>query len=148
MARLDTERLAAWRSFHDAHAAITNLIAAELDGERELPLVWYDVLAELNEAGGRMRMQQLAARLQVNKSSLSRQVDRLVDAGLVAREPCPDDGRGWFASVTRDGRETWRRAQNVYQRAVQRGFAGHLTDSDVAALARVFAKLPGVVDRA
>ncbi len=143
-ARPDGERLAVWRSFLEAHAAITASLASELQAERELPLGWYEVLLHLSEAGGRMRMQELAASLIVNKSSLSRQIDRMALEHLVERAPCSDDGRGQFAVLTRDGRDAFRRAVPTHLRGVQRHFAQYLTDSDVVALARVFAKLPGV----
>jgi hypothetical protein len=46
--------------------------------------------------------------------------------------------------LTRDGRDTFRRAAPVHLRGIQREFARHLTDSDVVALQRVLAKLPAV----
>ena len=95
--RPSPDRLAVWRSFLEAHAAITQVLAAELDAERELPISWYDVLLQLTEAGGRLRMQELAGRLVVNKSSLTRLIDRIEAAGYVEREPSPEDGRGQYA---------------------------------------------------
>src|SRR5256885_8525867 len=80
MSRPDPERLAVWRSFLEAHAAITQTLAAELEAERSLPLGWYDVLLTLHEAGGRLRMHELAGRLLVNKSSLTRLIDRMTEA--------------------------------------------------------------------
>jgi DNA-binding MarR family transcriptional regulator len=133
-----------WRSFLEAHAAVTQALAAELDAERGLPIGWYDILLQLTEAGGRLRMHELAGRLLVNKSSLTRQIDRLEAAGFVEREPCLTDGRGQFAVITREGREVQRRAAPTHLRGVQEHFAQYLTDSDVVALQRVFAKLPGV----
>jgi DNA-binding MarR family transcriptional regulator len=132
-----------WRSFLEAHAALTQTLAQELDAERSLPLNWYDVLLTLHEAGGRLRMQDLSGRLLVNKSSLTRVIDRMVDAGYVDREPCLEDGRGQYAVLTREGRETLRRAAPTHLRGVQEHFAQYLTESDVVALQRVFGKLAG-----
>jgi DNA-binding MarR family transcriptional regulator len=143
MSRPDPERLAVWRSFLEAHASITRTLADELDAERDLPLHWYDVLLTLHEAGGRLRMQELAGRLVVNKSSLTRVIDRMAEAGYVDREPCLEDGRGQFAVLTREGRDTLRRAAPTHLRGVQQHFAQYLTDSDVVALQRVFSKLSG-----
>ena len=145
--RPDPERLEIWRAFLEAHATITARLAAELEAQRELPLSWYEVLLKLSEAGGRLRMAELSNRMIIHKSSLTRLVDRLADAGLVTREPCLEDGRGHYAVLTRDGRDTLRRAAPLHLRGVQREFARHLTDSDVVALQRVLAKLPGVVRR-
>jgi DNA-binding MarR family transcriptional regulator len=140
--RPDPERLAVWRALLATHARITNQLSAELEAERELPLSWYEVLLVLSESGGRLRMSELADRLVVNRSSLTRQCDRMVDAGLIKREPVVGDARGIQAVLTRLGRETFRRAAPAHLRGVHRHFTQYLTDTDVAALARVFAKLP------
>jgi DNA-binding MarR family transcriptional regulator len=139
--RPDSERLALWHSFLSAHAAITSKLAADLVGERDITLPWFDALTVLAEAGGRLRMRELAERLAVNKSSLSRQIDRMEDEGLVARVEVADDARGQFAAITRDGRDLLRRATPFHLKGVQREFAQHLTDSDVVALQRVLTKL-------
>ena len=74
--------------------------------ERSLSLTWYDVLFQLSQAGGRLRMQELAARLLIPRSSLTRQIDRMEAAGLVEREPTDEDGRGTLAVLTSEGRLT------------------------------------------
>ncbi len=140
----DAERLAVWRAFLDAHASITNMLEHELQVERDLPLAWYELLLHLSEAGGRLRMAELSERLVVNKSSLSRMCDRLESSGLVRRDAVPEDARGVYAVLTKQGREVMRRAAPTHLRGVYDHFASHLTDTDVTALQRVFAKLPTV----
>jgi DNA-binding MarR family transcriptional regulator len=139
----DADRLAVWRAFLNAHATITQTLERELVADRELPLSWYEVLLNLNEAGGRLRMAELADRLVINKSSLSRLCDRLESAELLQREMVPEDARGVYAVLTRQGREVLRRAAPTHLRGVYEHFASYLTDTDVAALQRIFAKLPG-----
>jgi len=139
----DPERLAVWRAFSSTHATITNALERDLLDQRQLPLVWYEVLLHLSEAEGRLRMAELAEALVINKSSLSRLCDRMEQSGLVRREAVPDDARGVYAALTRQGRETLRRATPAHLRGVYDHFAAHLTETDVAALQRVFAKLPG-----
>jgi DNA-binding MarR family transcriptional regulator len=141
--RPDAERLAVWRSFLEAHSAIIRVLEHELEEQRGLPLTWYDVLVQLQEAGGRLRMQALAERALLHKSSLTRVVDRMEEAGLVERVPCPEDGRSRYAVLLPEGRRVLRSAAPVHLRGIQQHFAAHLTDSDVVALSRVFAKLPG-----
>ncbi len=140
----DAERLAVWRAFLEAHASIIHMLEHELQVERELPLAWYEVLLHLSEGGGRLRMAELSERLLVNKSSLSRMCDRLESAGLVRRDAVPEDARGVYAVLTKDGREVLRRAAPTHLRGVYDHFASYLTDTDVTALQRVFAKLPSV----
>ena len=113
-ARPDPASLSAWRLLLTAHATVTELLEHELVAERGLPLSRYDVLLNLAEApGGRLRMQELSASVLLSKSGLSRLVDRMVEAGLVRRERCEDDRRGWFAVLTDQGRSALRRAAPV-----------------------------------
>ena len=84
-ATLSRTGLAAWRSFLEAHAAVTSVLERELVAQRELPLAWYDVLVQLSEApNGRLRMQDLAAKVLLSKSGLTRLCDRMEAAGLRA----------------------------------------------------------------
>jgi DNA-binding MarR family transcriptional regulator len=53
----------------------------------------------------------------------------------------PDDRRAVTVSLTREGRNVWRDATTTYRSVVQTHFARHLTESDIAALQRVWAKL-------
>jgi DNA-binding MarR family transcriptional regulator len=143
-ARPDPAYLSAWRLLLEAHATVTELLEHELVAERGLPLSRYDVLLNLAEApDGRLRMQELSASVLLSKSGLSRLVDRMVEAGLVRRERCQDDRRGWFAVLTDQGRSALRRAAPVHLRGIQEHFTGHLEPGEVhamtAALTRVVA---------
>jgi DNA-binding MarR family transcriptional regulator len=135
MGRVDAERLGVWQAFLRVHATLTQVLEAELLEAQDLPLSWYDVLVSLNGAAeGRVRMQELAARVMFSRSGLTRLVDRMTDAGLVAREPCPGDRRGTFAVITAEGRGRLRAASGVHLRGVYEHFARHLDDRDVAAM--------------
>jgi DNA-binding MarR family transcriptional regulator len=140
-ARPAKSRVEVWRSFLEVHARIVDQLEHELSDERGLPLSWYDVLLQLREAGGRLRMQELASRLVLPRSSLTRQIDRMQSAGLVEREPSLDDGRGTVAVLTAEGRSTLRRAAPVHLRGIEEHFARKLDGRDVAAFKRILAKL-------
>lgn len=138
----DPERLEVWRAFLVSHAALERMLTRELQDECSLPLPWYEVMDALHAAGGQMRFMELAERVMVHPSSLSRQLDGMERAGLVAREKITEeDGRAVTVSLTPEGKEDWRTASSVYYRLVKRVFANHLTDTDVIALHRVFAKV-------
>ena len=152
-ARPDPAQLAAWRLLLEAHATVTELLERELVAERGLPLNRYDVLLNLAEApGGRLRMQELSASVLLSKSGLSRLVDRMVEAGLVRRERCEDDRRGWYAVLTDRGRSALRRAAPVHLRGIHEHFTSHLEPEEVeamrAALARVVAAARAAVGAA
>jgi DNA-binding MarR family transcriptional regulator len=143
-ARPDPASLSAWRLLLEAHATVTELLEDELVAERGLPLSRYDVLLNLAEApDSRLRMQELSASVLLSKSGLSRLVDRMVEAGLVRRERCEDDRRGWFAVLTDQGRSALRRAAPVHLRGIEEHFTRHLEPEEVeamtAALKRVVA---------
>ncbi len=132
--RPDAARLAAWRAFLQAHALLTDVLARELDEASHVPLPWYDVLLQLTEAGGRLRMQELASRLVLSRSGITRLVDRLQEAGYVQREHCSEDRRGTWAVLTTEGRSALRRAAPVHLRGIEEHFARHLTDDEAATL--------------
>ncbi|HET6919867.1 MAG TPA: helix-turn-helix domain-containing protein, partial [Jiangellaceae bacterium] len=94
--RITPEQLEIWRLFLRAHAQIVRRLESDLMDRHGLPLAWYDVLARLVEADGhRLRMSELAARVMLSPSGLTRLVGRMVEAGLVSREPSENDARGF-----------------------------------------------------
>ena len=115
---------AAWRAFLRAHATLVRRLEGELVAEHDLPLPSYDVLVQLSEAPDRrLRMTELAERVLLSRSGLTRLVDRLVRDGLVERQACPDDARGTLAVLTHSGLERLRTAWPTHLR----GVAAHLS---------------------
>lgn len=139
--RLDSRRLALWRQYRHAAAAIEASIGEEMAAETDLDMTTFEVLALLDANGGRARMQDLANELVINPSTFTRLIDRLDGRGLVVRELTPNDGRGVEAVMTTRGRRLFLKSRPTYRRAVQRGFARHLTDTDIAALVRILNKV-------
>lgn len=138
----DADRLDVWRAFLLGHAAIARMLTRALHEYRELPLTWFEILETLQGAGGQLRAMDLADRVMVHPSSLSRQIDGLEEAGFVVREKLDDDdNRAVMVRMTKDGRETWRGASTVYHRIVKRAFTNQLTETDVVALHRIFTKI-------
>ncbi|MFD7918811.1 MarR family winged helix-turn-helix transcriptional regulator [Streptomyces sp. NPDC059740] len=66
----------------------------------------YEALVLLTfSRAGELPMSKIGERLMVHPTSVTNTVDRLVKAGLVAKRPNPNDGRGTLASITEKGRE-------------------------------------------
>ena len=131
-----------WGALLKVHAALVPRFDRELQETHGLPLTWYDVLLELNTAPGRrLTMGQLGSVAAVSRTRVSRVVDELVRAGLVAREPNPDDGRSAFAALTPAGRTALRKAAPTYVAAVHREFADHLTVREGEVLAAALRKV-------
>jgi DNA-binding MarR family transcriptional regulator len=134
-------KLRAWRGFLEAHSWITRELERELREERGLPLSWYDVLVQLSEAGGDMRMHRLASSLLLSRSATTRFVERLERAGLLLRDGATDDRRGTVVRLTAQGRDTLRGAAGVHLRGVKRHFGDIISNEDAEFLVRLMARL-------
>ena len=122
------DQVAAWRALLLAHSGAVRAIEADLATAGTIPLSWYDVLLELNSAANRrLRMQDLAARVLLSRTRVSRLVDEIVQAGLVERMPDPDDGRATFAVITPKGRNELRRTAPRYLAGIDTHFTSLFT---------------------
>lgn len=139
---LDEFHLAAWRAFLNAHASVIDRIEREMAAAGVLPLGSYDVLVPLSEAPGhRLRMHELASRVVLSRSTLTRVADRLEAAGLLARERVAGDRRGAFAVLTERGQEALRLAWPVYARSISERFADQLSDDEVRVLTAAMGRI-------
>ena len=138
---LKKEQLQAWRLFLEAHASLTRALERELMDERRLPLTWYDVLVQLEEAGGSLRMHELADRILLSRSATTRFVERVEKRDLIERRTCPEDRRGTHVVLTEDGRDALRSAAPVHLAGIEEHFAQRLTVSDTRALISAMKKL-------
>jgi DNA-binding MarR family transcriptional regulator len=139
---IDPAALAAWKSFLRAHAVLIRALERELLAVRGLPLAEYDVLVQLAEVPeGRLRMAQLADRVLLSRSGLTRLVERMEASGLVRREVCPSDARGSFATLTEEGRRRLVSSAEVHMRSLREHFAGPLDSGQMGQLRAVCDRL-------
>lgn len=132
---LSDSQLAAWQAFLKAHAVITRVLERELMASHQLPLADYDVLVQLQAADrGALRMAQLADRVLLSRSGLTRLVERLERSGLVRRDACPSDARGSFAVITEQGRARLKAAAPDHLGSVLTHFAQPLDQSQIETL--------------
>ena len=82
-------------------------------------------------------MSDLAARVLLSRSGVTRLVDRLEKQGLVRREHCGSDARGAFAALTTSGVQRLREAMPVHLRGIDRVFGDVIGDDDALAVERV-----------
>lgn len=145
----DEFRLAAWRAFLNAHAAVIDRIERELAQAGVLPLGSYDILVALLEAPGhRLRLHELASHIVLSRSSLTRAADRLEADGLLARERVASDRRGAYAVLTDRGREALRQAWPVYARGIAAHFARYLSGEEVHTLTEALGRIDAAARRA
>jgi DNA-binding MarR family transcriptional regulator len=135
-------QMLAWRRFLRAHALVTRRLESDLLAEQRLPLASYDVLVQLVEAPQRrLRMSELAERVLLSRSGLTRLVDRLEREGLVRREACDSDARGLFTVLTVEGLVRLREASPVHLRGVADHAVGRLDEDEAAALAGLLGRM-------
>ncbi len=137
------EELTFWRLLQRVQVRVTRVLEADLLVEHDLSLAAYEVLAQLSEAPGRrLRMNDLADRVLLSRSGLTRLVDRLQGDGLVDREVCPSDARGLYAVLTEQGAARLAAAAPTYLRAIRERFLDLLDAAELrqcsALLTRVF----------
>jgi DNA-binding MarR family transcriptional regulator len=146
--QLDERELRAWRGMLRTHATLTKALDAELEAAHGLPLTSYEVLLHLHGADGqRMRMSDLADKVILSRSGLTRLVDRLEREGLIERQSCPSDARGSFATLTAAGRRKLQVARATHLAGVRSLFLDHFTPEEQEVLGAAWERLlPGVVD--
>jgi DNA-binding MarR family transcriptional regulator len=139
---LSEQHLAAWRTFLKAHAMIIDLIERDLMAARRPPLSTYDVLIELYEAPEhRLRMHELAERVVLSRSGLTRLVDRLEAEGLLTRDRCGTDRRGAYAVITEQGIEALHQTWPIYAKGIAEYFAQWLTLEEAQILESAFGRI-------
>jgi DNA-binding MarR family transcriptional regulator len=132
----------AWAALLQVHAVLVPKLDRLLTQATGLPLSWYDVLLELAAAPGRrLLMGELAERVVLSRTRVSRIVDELVTDGLVYKEVNPDDGRSAFAVLTADGLARYRAAAPAYLAGIENEFAAGLTEAELATVARALRKV-------
>jgi DNA-binding MarR family transcriptional regulator len=134
---LDHPNFGDWRTFLQAHALLSRRLDEELRVEQGMSLAEYDALVQLAVAPGqRLRMNQLAERVLLSRSGVTRLVDRLVADGFVNRTQCTTDARGAEAVITASGIERLRSATGTHLRGVVQYFLQPLSAAELGALGR------------
>lgn len=130
-------RLRPWLAFLRTHAALTRRLGGELEDARGLSLADYDALFQLSRAESHaLRMNELADRLLLTRSGVSRLVDRLVEDGHVERSRCATDGRGAYAVLTAKGAAMLLDAAPTHLRGIENHFLASLPAEDAPAFTR------------
>jgi DNA-binding MarR family transcriptional regulator len=133
---LDEPEMRAWRGLVQAATGLLAVLDNELQAEHGLTLGDYEVLVHLSEAPAQaIRMSELAGRLHLSPSGITRRIDGLVKSGWVERKRCPTDRRGSNAVLTELGRKTLEDAAPTHLEGVRAHFIDRLSDRQLANLA-------------
>jgi DNA-binding MarR family transcriptional regulator len=134
--RISDTELRAWQALLHAHHDLTRTLDAELRTEHGISFGDYDVLLRLARAPGHsLRMTDLADRVMLSPSGLTRLVDQLERDGLVKRRRSDEDARVVFAHLTEDGRAVIRQASKTHLRGIRQHFTGLLSQTQLRNLA-------------
>lgn len=88
-----------------------------------------------------LRMSDLADRVYLTPSGLTRLVDRMENRGLVQRGTDVDDQRASSVTATVEGSELFRRAATSHRRRVRECFLQQMTPEQRSVLAEVWRQL-------
>lgn len=152
---LTPEEMRAWRALLGAQHRLGRILDLELQASHGTTLADHEVLIILSEQpDGALRMADLADVLTISRSGLTRRIDRMAAAGLVARERCASDGRGVLARITPAGWKALEAATPVHVAGVRRHFVEALTSTEIDLLATALEKVatdaasPGLITTA
>ncbi|HVC86027.1 MAG TPA: MarR family winged helix-turn-helix transcriptional regulator [Gaiellaceae bacterium] len=136
-------QLEGWVSFLRAHAAITRELSAQLQREHGLTLNDYEVLLHLRHAeGGLMRRVDLAERILLTASGITRLLEGLERSGYVCKQTCSSDARVSYAKLTEAGTAKLEAAAETHLRGIDELFLGRYSGSELTTLAELLARLP------
>ena len=136
--------LDSWVRLLRGHASVTRAISAQLVAEHGLTINDYEALLHLAKAeDGRMRRVDLAERLILTASGVTRLLDGLEAGGLVERASCASDRRVTYAVLTETGRTKLRESSKSHIADVRTFFEERYSSDELQQLADLLGRLPG-----
>lgn len=110
-------------------------IDVRLRAEHDLPLSFFESLYFIGHSTeGGLRIGELARALRVTVGGTSKLADRIEQAGLIRREPDPDDRRASRVVLTRSGRRALDAATTTYETELANALDATLSDKEQAAM--------------
>lgn len=142
MSKLSDAQKGAWAAMLVAQARINQLCERAMVENGHVPLEVYDVLVTLEMADGhRLKMSELAEKVLLSRSGITRLVDRLEVKGWLRREACPNDKRCLFAHLTPDGQQVRVAAWHVLEPMLAQTWGVAVSDEKAAELQAFFETL-------
>jgi DNA-binding MarR family transcriptional regulator len=126
-----------------AHAAITRRFNSQLLSAHGLTLNDYEVLLHLSRADGRrLRRVDLAERILLTPSGITRLLEGLERCGLVERASCASDARVTYAQLTEQGDTKLREASETHVEDINAVFGERFSAQETATLRDLLERLP------
>jgi len=125
------------------HAAVTRELNAQLVADHGLTLNDYEALLHLARADERrMRRVDLAQRLLLTASGVTRLLDGLEQAGYVDRDSCASDRRVTYAVLTDAGLAKLRKASKLHVVDIRAFFEARFSEEELDQLVELLDRLP------
>jgi DNA-binding MarR family transcriptional regulator len=142
LGQMDDERIQLMGLIVRTHRRLADALEGELEQSVGIPLVFFDVLIHVGAAPeGRLTMSTLSSDVALTTGGVTRLVDRMVEAGLVARQNCPSDRRSIHVVLTPAGRGVLERAVAQHVDSIDRHLMAHLDADDRTALVVALTKV-------
>ena len=135
---LDPDQQSAWRALVLGTTLLFDRLDDELREAHGVSWVEYEILVRLSEAGGRLRMAQLADSLAHSRSRVTHTIKRMEASRVVERRTSPEDGRGVEAILTSSGRDLIEQLAPLHVEGVRQHLVDLVDADDLAAVGRVF----------
>jgi DNA-binding MarR family transcriptional regulator len=126
-----------------AHATITRRLSSQLLADHGLTLNDYEVLLHLSRAEGRrLRRVDLAERIVLTPSGITRLLEGLERCGFVERASCESDARVTYAQLTGKGESKLREASGTHVEDIHTLFGARYSAEEIATLRDLLERLP------
>jgi DNA-binding MarR family transcriptional regulator len=144
---LDEREERAWRNLQFMQMRLEHQLSRQLGTDSSLSLSDYVVLVALTaQPDGRLRSFELARMLGWEKTRLSHHLKRMVARDLVDKQPCPTDGRGFFAVATAEGRQAIELAAPGHVATVRRLFVDLVSPAELEVIGDVATRVLDALD--
>lgn len=135
---LSEEEEKAWRGFVALRIGLVGHLARQLSQDSGITEAEFEVLVVVSEAPGqRIRSRDLGKALNWERSRLSHQITRMEERGMVAREQCENDARGFDVVLTKAGLKAIQAAAPKHLEAVRHCFIDLLSPAQMKTLTSI-----------
>jgi DNA-binding MarR family transcriptional regulator len=143
------ELLDAWASVVRGYTHVMRTLTEKVEQETRLPAPSFFVLLWLLRSGHQaVPLSMLARQVAFSSGGFTKVADRLEEAGLIERQPCPDDRRVTNAALTPAGRVHAERVAAVYCAGLHELVVQHLGADGLREMAVQMSLLSGGQTRA
>ena len=127
-----------------AHSTLSRELSARLVADHGLTINDYECLLHLSHSeNGSMRRVDLAERLMLTPSGVTRLLDGLERDGWVRKGQCDSDARVTYAVLTDEGRERLESAGRTHVGQIREIFEERFSDEELETLGELLSRLPG-----